>query len=260
MEEKNDKKLTSNTPEFISGVNDAFSNQKIEEIKVKKPKKEKKLKVDPYSLLDNPENNVKKLKEMSKRKTKTQRYTLGELEDIQEKSIKKTQFRTKRNRVTIIVLSCLLAVSICVLVALLVLSYLSHNTFLHVHGCRADYYVNGVEKNMFRTPIGLTGDRTLKVDVDIEIKSSGLYNVRFVVLVFKDGEKLEGTRVAPIYGNEESLFKDTGNHYEFVSIDEIRGRQTIHLFEGISIDDQYENTLNSDNIRIEVHTYFNRIR
>ena len=192
-------------------------------------------------------------KEKSLRTTlKSDSIDLVELEQLNEQNLRNFRARSKRNRAIIIVLTVLLVAVIVTIGILLGIARVTNNCFLYINGDgTAVHVVDGNELSRFRTPGEITGNRLLEIDLDLKIESSGSYNVRFTIQVFQDDQELENTI---IYEPNRTLFS-AGNDGYYYSKSPISGEQTINLCQGVLIDYHYENTLNINNFRMEVHTY-----
>ena len=192
-------------------------------------------------------------KEKSLRTTlKSDSIDLVELEQLNEQNLRNFRARSKRNRAIIIVLTVLLVAVIITIGVLLGIAKVTNNCFLYISGDgKAVHVVDDNELSRFRTPGEITGNRLLEIDLDLKIESSGSYNVRFTIQLFKDGQELENTI---IYEPNRTLFS-AGNDGYYYSKSPISGQQTINLCEGVLIDYRYENILNVNNFRMEVHTY-----
>lgn len=176
----------------------------------------------------------------------------SDLEKLNEANLKTYRFKSKRNRVIIVVLSFLLVLSILALVILLTISKLKSNCYLYVHGnADAVCIVNGQEMEKFRTPSNLQGNSILEVDIDLQINSNGLYDIKFTPMCYQKGVLLQNTL---IYEHNTELFRygDDGYYY---SIRPIRGGQIIDLCGGIILDYEYKDSLNADNFLLEFNVY-----
>lgn len=201
---------------------------------------------------DNKSNDSKKIKTRIKSST----MQLEDLEQLNEQNIKAYRFRSRRNRAIIIVLVLLLVLVVAGISIYASTIYLNNNCFLYTHGdCEATYIVDGQELTKFRTPSNLQGNRILEVDTSIRLEGEGQYNVRFTVLVYQGGELLNNILIYE--PNRDEFYLGDDNYY--YSIEPIDGNTTVHLYEGVILDYVYENTLNVDNFKMEVHTYFERV-
>ncbi len=201
---------------------------------------------------NNSENDSKE----SKTRIKSSIMDLEDLEELNEQNIKAYRFRSRRNRAIIIVLVVLLIIAIASISIYAATIYLNNNCFLYAHGdCEATYIVDGQELSRFRTPSNLQGNRVLEIDTYARLESEGQYNVRFTVLVYQGEELLNNILIYE--PNRDDFYLGNDNYYHSkVPVD---GNTTVHLFEGVILDYEYENTLNVDNFKMEVHTYFERV-
>ena len=193
---------------------------------------------------------------MPRTRIKSSTMDLVDLEELNEQNIKSYRYRSRRNRVIIIVLVILLVLAVAGISIYASTLYLNDNCFLYIHGdCSATYIVDGEELSRFRTPSNLQGNRILEVDTYIRLETPGQYNIRFLVLVYQGDELLDN--ILLYEPNRSDFYLGTDNYYH--SNKAIDGNATVHLFEGVILDYEYENTLNVDNFRMEVHTYFERV-
>lgn len=181
---------------------------------------------------------------------------ITDLEKLNESNIKSYRFKSKRNKVIIVVLSFLLILSILAVTILLTISKLKSNCYLYAYGnVDAVFVVNGQEMKKFRTPSNLQGNRILEVDIDVQINTYAQYNIRFIPMCYQKGMLLENTL---IYEHNTDLFKYGGDGY-YYSIAPIQGGQTIDLCGGIILDYDYQDTLNVDNFLLEFCVYFEKV-
>lgn len=235
MENENKSGLTDNT----------FSNQNPSQTPQNVPEKS--------SVETNNKNKKTSKKDKSLRSTlKSNSIDLVELEELNEQNLRNFRARAKRNRAIIIVLTILLLLVIITIAILLGIARVANNSFLYVHGdANAVHIVDGNELSRFRTPGEITGNRLLEIDLDLKIESTGSYNVYFTIQVFQDDQELDNII---IYEPNRTLFS-AGNDGYYYSKTFISGGQTIDLCQGVLIDYRYENILNINNFRMEVHTY-----
>lgn len=181
---------------------------------------------------------------------------LDDLESINERNIIQYRNRSIRNRVLIIILAIFLIISVSVLCIVAANIYKQNNVFLYTHGnCSATFYVDDMPLNKFRTPSDIRGNIRLDFDVDVNIKSSGNYNVRFQINIFQDGRKIQNV----VYHEPNTtLFEDKHDGYLYSKLP-IAGGQRIDIVEGVYIDYDYQDTLNISNFRMEIHIYFENV-
>ena len=197
----------------------------------------------------------KKKKQIDQR-LKSSNISIDDLETINEQNLKKYRSRTTRNKVVISVLILLLLAAITTIVVIASVKKLENNCELKVYGnVDAEFIVNGEKMDKFRTPVGVQGNRVYMIDTDIQINSTGQFNVYYVIEVFQSGVKLKNT-FAYDYNHEFFTNSDNGR---YSSVAPISGGQTISLFDGVVLDDAYENTLNTDNFRMVVSIYFESV-
>lgn len=202
---------------------------------------------------------TKKTSAPSKSKKTRLNKTVAELDDLEkinEENIRNYQFRSKRNKVVIAVLSVLLVIAISVITTYLIIERLRTNCYFHTHGnAEAVYIIDDLEVDRFRAPANLQGNRIYRLDINVKIESGGFYNVRFTARCFQSGILLQNTL---IYEHNTDLFVDGGDGY-YYSKNPINGYQTIHLCGGIIIDYDYKDTLNVNNFRLDFHTYLEKV-
>lgn len=217
-------------------------------VKVEKTKQQKN-KISPIGK-NTKEKNSKK--STVKVKLKSTNADLKEIEKINENNLMNFSTRSKRNKVIVIVLSVLLALSIVGFVIYGVLSRLENNCFLTVHGTAdAVFVVEGKEIDKLRTPANVTGDRNWEVDILVKIRSAGTYDVKFKIEAYQNGELMTNT----LAHNENSALFQYDNDGYYYGIKKIEGEQTIQLCKGVKFDSQYEGSLNVDNLKIKIDIY-----
>ncbi len=179
-----------------------------------------------------------------------------ELEQLNEQNLKNYRARSRRNKATILILILLLIAAIVTIGVMLGISRLSNNSFLYIHGDgSAVYIVDGMELNRFRTPTDIQGNRLLEMDLDLKIESSGNYNIKFTIEIYQNGTKIDNSIIYE-YDHDLFYYGDDGYCY---SITSISGHQTIDLCQGVLIDYRYENSLNIENFKMEVHAYLEKV-
>ncbi len=226
-------------------------------------------KIDTISEMQTPivpksslsETSKADIKQGTKKKQIDQRLrssniSIDDLETINEQNLKKYRSRTTRNKVVIAVLILLLLAAITTIVVIVSVKRLENNCELKVYGnVDAEFIVDGEKMDKFRTPFGVQGNRVYMIDTDIQINSTGQFNVYYTIEVFQSGVKLKNTFA---YEYNHEFFTNSGNG-RYSSVAPISGGQTISLFDGVVLDDAYENTLNTDNFRMVVSIYFERV-
>jgi len=205
---------------------------------------------------ENTKENVKENSSLRSR-LKSDSLDMMDLEKLNEENLKTRSFRGRRNRFVIILLSVLLAVAIAAVAIIFARSKIDYNCHLKINGnVSANYIVDGREMNEFRVPATIQGNRVLMLDTKINIESSGEYMVQFVVEVYQGSLLLAGVQLT---GVDHYNFELSQDGKTFKSRAPISGNQTIALFNGIAIDNDYEATLNDGNFRLEVITSFTRV-
>lgn len=208
------------------------------------------------TLSEKGKTEVQEKKSKPKQRLKSSSMTMDDLESINEQNLKKYRSRTTRNKFAIATLIILLLAAITTIIILINIRKLNNNCSVYVHGCDAEFVIDGEKLEQFRTPVGIQGNRVYMLDTDVEIHSSGEFNVRFTIEIYQSGTKIKNVFA---YDLNNQIFKSGTNEGEYVSKSSVTGGQTIDLFEGIVLDDAYENTLNSENCQIEINIYFERV-
>ena len=200
--------------------------------------------------------NNSKAKTEQRTKLKADAIDIENLEKLNEESIKTHRFRGRRNRLILIILAILLTVAVAFIAVYFTVLQLKNNSFAFIYGdVEATYYIGGEELTAFRTPQGVKGNRTYRFDVEVDIGYEGEYNVSFGVKVYQGTTLLDNTIIyMPDWNNFEYRHDGLYHNKEVMS-----GSQRLYLFAGVVIDDQYENTLNADNFKMEIHTYINKV-
>lgn len=180
---------------------------------------------------------------------------LTDLEKLNEENIKQFRFKSKRNKVVIVLLSIMLAISITAISIYLVITRLETNCNMYAHGAAATFIVDGEEMDKFRAPANLQGARVLLLDINVRIEEAGNFHIYFTPKAFQKGVEMDNVL---IYEHNYDLFFDGGDGC-YYSKNQIAGNQTIKLCAGIILDNAYENTLNVDNFRLDFHVYFERV-
>lgn len=197
--------------------------------------------------------------EGKKKKLRTQltnsESELTDLEKLNEENIKSYRFKSKRNRVVIVILSVLLVITIATVATFLIVSRLKTNCNFYIHGdVSASFIIDGIEMDEFRTPSNLQGNRTYKLDIKVRIDSNASYKIRFVPECYQKGVLMENTLVYEY--NTDLFYEGVDGYY---SINPIQGGQTITLCGGIILDYYYENSLTADNFKLDFHVYFEKV-
>lgn len=196
-----------------------------------------------------------KKKQKIEQRLKSSNISMDDLETINEQNLKQYRSRVTRNRALIITLVILLIAAITTFAILLSINKMVNNCQIYVHGnVDADVIVDGEKMDEFRTPIGVQGNRVYVIDTDIDINSTGEFDIYFTIDVYQAGVKLKNSFA---YEYNHELFHDDGNG-RYVSNHSIAGGQTIDLFNGVVLDDAYENTLTTENFSMKVNIYFTR--
>jgi len=208
---------------------------------------------EPKKVEETPQKETK-----SKLRSKLKKDSLEEvdLEKLNEESIKTRSFRTRRNRMIIIVLSVLLAVAIAVISLYAGIAILEPNCFTYVYGDGAAVYIiNGRELESFRAPKTIRDNRVYSFNAKLKIESSGLYNVKYTIEVYRAGYLVENTAVYKY--NVELFYKGADGYY--YSHKPIQGKQTIELCKGVDIRTQAGMRVNDANFEMKIHTHLEKV-
>lgn len=180
---------------------------------------------------------------------------LSDLEKLNEESLKKFKFNSKRNKVVIVILSILLAITIATIAIYISISNLETNCRMIVHGVNATFLINDEELSEFRSPPNVQGDSILQVKISLTINEPGEFKVKFTPQCYQKGVLMNNTL---IYEHNTALFYNGEDGYCY-SKENIQGNQTINLCNGIILDKEYEKTLNVDNFQFEFHVFFEKV-
>lgn len=180
---------------------------------------------------------------------------LGDLDKLNEENVKNFRFKSKRNKVVIIILSVLLATVIAGIGIFMWLSKLETNCNIIVHGADATVYVDNTEMTKFRAPANLQGNSSFMFTLKIRIEEGGKYKIRFIPKCYQKNVLMKNTVVRD---HNSKLFFDSRDGY-FESIDTIKGYQTVELCGGIVLDKQYEYSLSVENFRLDFHIYCEKV-
>ena len=221
----------------------------------KKPKKEPKV-AEPKKV---EEPKVKeKVEDKPSLRSKLKKDSLDnvDLEKLNEESIKSRSFRTRRNRMIIIVLSVLIAIAVATIAIYAGVAILEPNCFTYVHGdSAAVYIINGKELDSFRAPNTIKENRVYKFNAKLKIEESGKFDVKFIIFVYCGGYLVENTAVYE--SNIKAFYKgDDGYYYSHTPIS---GYQTVELCKGVDIRNQPELNVNDSNFKMEIHTYITKV-
>ncbi len=183
---------------------------------------------------------------------------LMDLEKMNDENIKAYRFKSKRNKVIIVLLSVMLAIAIASIATYLVIVGLQANCRMYVHGADASFIINGEELSAFRAPSNIQGGSILEMEIELKLEDGGKYDIYFVAKCYQKGVLLKNTLIY----DKSSLFYDGGivedGDTACYSKSPISGKQTIRLCGGIIIDNEYGD-LNVDNFRLEFHVYCKKV-
>ena len=116
----------------------------------------------------------------------------------------------------------------------------------------ASYTVNGDEISEFRSPANLIGDCIFEFDVNLNIKSSGLYKVKFTISCYYEDKLLPSVVVYEPNIGDDGLFEYKSDGY-YHSKSNINGGSTIHLCRGVALN-EFDINMDVDKFRLEVQT------
>ncbi len=183
---------------------------------------------------------------------------LSDLEQMNDENIKAYRFKSKRNKVIIILLSIMLTIAIASIATYIVIARLQANCRLYVHGTDATFIVDGEELSAFRAPSNLKDGVILEFELELKLKDAGKYDIKFNALCYQKDVLMKNTLIY----NKSDLFYDGGIIEESdtfcYSKQPISGKQTIRLCGGIIIDNGYK-SLNVDNFKMEFHVYCEKV-
>lgn len=180
---------------------------------------------------------------------------IDDLEKLNEENIKSYRFKSKRNKVLIVILSVLLALSIAIIVTYAVITRLKTNCNMYIHGeVDAVFIINGEEIDEFRTPANLQGNSILELNIEVKILTNAAYKISFKPECYQKGVLMQNTL---IYEHNTSLFYEGADGY-YYSKHPIQGGQTIRLCGGVILDRDYEETLNVDVFKMDFRVYFEK--
>ena len=183
---------------------------------------------------------------------------LKELEKLNEDNIQSHSFRSKRNQVIIVILSLLLAVAVTFIAIYIVVTRVENNCFLYTHGSvNASYLVDNSEISEFRSPANIQGECIFEIDVDLKIKESGEFKVKFTVLCYYNDTLLQNVEVYEPDTSKNGLFTRKSDGY-YHSKSTISGNSTINLCRGIAMN-EFDFNIKDDNFRLEFHTYLEKV-
>lgn len=247
IHDSGDLPLGSNTNNLqVEKVTDNKTNNESK-VRIRKATQvtEKKSKSGKTNTKSNAQTNAKS-KTKSKTTLTSSSIDMEDLESLNEKNLKQYRFRSRRNKMIITVLVILLTISLTIISTYAIVTRLENNCWLYVSGANAKYVVDGKERNKFRCPQAISGNRTYVLNVDLKIQSDS-YNIRFKVEIYQNELLLENT----LLDYDQDYFR-RGNDGFYYSINKMSG--TVDLFDRVIIDSAYENTLNISNFRMEVTT------
>lgn len=203
---------------------------------------------------ETPETNKKETDEKLHSKLSKDSVKNKDLDKLNEDNIKNYSFKSKRNKVVIVILSICLAIAVATIAIYLVISKLDANCSVQVHGVNATVYIDDQQLSEFRAPSNLRGNSILSINLKIGIDEAGSYNVKFIPKCYQKNVLMENTL---IYEHNTELFYEGGDGY-YYSIKPIEGNQMISICGGVILDYEYRDSLNVDSFRLEFHIYFEK--
>lgn len=169
-----------------------------------------------------------------------------------------TDKRSRRNKVIISVLIVsILLIWGAVLVMLLVKPKTEkHNCYLYLGGdssSKCELLMNNQKASSWLMPEGLEQGTIYTVDIDLKVKESGSYFVKFMVEVKNDDTAIQSAvEVAP--GTKQTVDQD-GNTWYYYS--EVAGNSTLELINKITFLVDWTNeplaTLNDSNVELNIY-------
>lgn len=181
---------------------------------------------------------------------------VNDLEKINEQNIKNYKFRERRNRVIIIILIILLLLSLSWIAVYTSILMTKSNCFLYASGdSNVTFLVDGEEKTKFRTPANIQGDRLYVFDLSMRLDNAGEYTVEFIVYMYINGKKLT-TRTA--YEPNLELFSRSSDGW-YRSTSTIQGLEIFNLCQGVILDEEYLETLNTNSFKLEVYANIKKV-
>ena len=179
----------------------------------------------------------------------------AELEKLNDDTIKNYSYRARRNRTIIIILIILLSLSLLAFGVFFAVTELGANCYINVHGnIDCSTYVDGQKLSSFRTPTNVQGNRIFEFNTDLEINAQGSFKVSYTLKVYQNNVLLENTQV--IKQNSNFVYNATTKRYE--SQENISGGKRVDLLEGVTLDWEYEKSLNVNNFKLELNIYIIR--
>lgn len=252
-----DKKETENKAKEVKGTKEISSTKKVEtkektESKSTKSKKDAEKPKDDAVVEDIPVTNIKKSRSSKGSNLVGTDEELEDLEKINEEGLKSQTGKGKRKQYIIVILSILLVATISFLTTFLILTHVDKNCDLNIYGnVKAEYLIEGKEKSKLRLPSNIRSNTILHLDLDMEIKSGGQYNVKYKISCYFKGEAL---RDFDVYEPNREVFQYVDGF--FVSIEPLSGE--FNLCKGIVINNEFGSALNSGGFRMVVDTYIER--
>ena len=252
-----DKKETENKAKEVKGTKEISTTKKVEtkektESKSTKSKKDAEKPKEDAVVEDIPATNIKKSRSSKGSNLVGTDEELEDLEKINEEGLKSQTGKGKRKQYIIVILSILLVATISFLTTFLILTHVDKNCDLNVYGnVKAEYLIEGKEKSQLRLPSNIRSNTILHLDLDMEIKSGGQYNVKYKISCYFNGEAL---RDFDVYEPNREFFQYIDGF--FVSIEPLSGE--FNLCKGVVINNEFGSVLNSSGFRMVVDTYIER--
>mgnify|MGYP003288739958 CR=1 FL=1 len=228
---------------------------KVENKKEVKPENKTKDKVEkkPSKSVVERKAETKVLKQGKNNKTNiADESELEDLEKINEEGLKNSATRGKRNQFVIIILSVLLVVALAFVVITMVMTKADTNCKLNLYGgVRAEYVVDGNEKSELRLRVDITSNSILLVDLNVKIKSSGEYKLKYKISCYFKGKLMKDYKA---YEPNWDIFILEDGYY--VTAQPVSG--TVSLCEGVVINNEYGEEFNGYEFSMVVDTYIER--
>ena len=181
---------------------------------------------------------------------------IDELEQSNANNARLIKSKLRRNKVLISVLLILLLVSLTTIIIAYIFLNLDKTCSINIVGdVSAECVVDGHTIKEFRVPSSIKGNRILKLDIDLKIKDTDMYYIKYKAVCYQDENVLANTL---IYKPNETMFQAGEDGY-YELIEPIIGGQTIDLCGGIIIDYHYEHSLNVNNFSMEFEIIIQKV-
>ena len=234
-------------------------SKKVEEVEEKKSTKKTSVKSEFKSENnDKEEKATRKESAGTKSQPKKNKNVISEAEDLEdlekinEEGLKNSATRGKRNQFVIVILALLLVLTLTFVIVFMVMQNVKTNCSLNLHGgVSAEYVVDGEEKSELRIRLDLQSNTILLIDLNLKIKESGSFKVKYKIKCLFKGEEMKDFKV---YEPDRDLFTLEDGY--FVTKEPVSG--TFALCDGIVINDEFGSDFNGYDFSMVVDTYIER--